>query len=248
MYEEVAFTHAFQPIINIEQEKTVACEVLLRGINGDPPAHVFSKIDQKNLIAFDQYSREKALNLASQLGIDCSLTLNFTPGSILFDEGSYVEKTIDIAKSLGFNPDQLVLEITESEFIYDLIRLTDIVNKLRSKNVVIAIDDFGAGYAGLKMLADIQPDIIKIDMNLLRNISVSGPRQSIIRAIYNVCEDLGIDILAEGVETEAELTFLHNIGINIYQGFLFAKPGFEHLPKITIPPQFISKDFQHSSV
>nr|WP_067293605.1 EAL domain-containing protein [Marinobacterium profundum] len=229
MFEEMEFTHAFQPIVSIEKGEIISYEVLLRGINNEPPFSVFNKVKKKDLINFDQYNREKALTFAARLGLNCSINLNFTPGSVLFDGGSNVLKTIFKAKELGFSSKQLVIEITENEFITSLDVLSDVLNKIRKEKVVIAIDDFGAGYAGLNMLADIQPDIIKIDMSLLRNINENGPRQSIVRALDNVCLDLGIDILAEGVETEAEFNWLKNIGIDIYQGYYFAKPAFECL-------------------
>lgn len=98
---------------------------------------------------------------------------------------------------------------------------------------VIAIDDFGAGYSGLNLLADIQPDWIKLDMYLLRNIEQHGARQSIVKAICSVCLDLGIDVLAEGVETLEELRFLEKLDISLYQGYFFAKPGFETLPTVS---------------
>lgn len=230
MFEDIAFSHAFQPIIDIEQEKIISYEVLLRGKNNEPPGYIFDKIHQSQFMAFDQFSREKALTLAAKLGVSCNINLNFTPGSILFEDGSYVTKTIQKAKSLGFTPRQLTLEITESELVNDMGEFSDILNHARRENAFLAIDDFGAGYAGLNMLADVQPDLVKIDMSLLRGVDSHGPRQAIISAINNVCLDLGIDVLAEGVETEKEFYFLQKLGISIYQGYLFAKPAFEELP------------------
>ena len=110
--------------------------------------------------------------------------------------------------------------------------LCRILNKVRREKISIAIDDFGAGYAGLNLLASIQPDILKIDMSLLRGISECGPRQAIVRAIYNMSIDLGIELLAEGVEQESEYKWLRDLGISLYQGYLFGKPEFERLPTV----------------
>ena len=99
----------------------------------------------------------------------------------------------------------------------------------------MAIDDFGAGYSGLNLLADFQPDQIKLDMKLIRGIEWHGPRQAIVRAINQICLDLGIDVIAEGVETELEYAWLASQGIHLYQGYLFAKPGFESFPKVHYP-------------
>ena len=90
-----------------------------------------------------------------------------------------------------------------------------------------AIDDFGAGYAGLNLLADFQPDIVKIDMDLVRNINDSKPKQAIVEGIIHMCRKLKIKVLAEGVETKAERDFLVVSGITLLQGYFFCKPAFE---------------------
>jgi EAL domain-containing protein (putative c-di-GMP-specific phosphodiesterase class I) len=99
----------------------------------------------------------------------------------------------------------------------------------------VAIDDFGAGYSGLNLLADFQPDQIKLDMKLVHGIECCGPRQAIVRAIDQACRDLGIDIIAEGVETVEEYTWLANQDIGLFQGYLFAKPAFESFPPVHYP-------------
>ncbi len=90
-----------------------------------------------------------------------------------------------------------------------------------------AIDDFGAGFAGLNLLADFQPDIVKLDMDLVRQIDRSRPRQAIVRGVSRICEELGIRIIAEGVETLDECLCLQGMGIRLMQGYLFGKPQFE---------------------
>lgn len=232
MFDSVRFSHAFQPIIDIEKKAIVSYEVLLRGPNGEPPFFVFDQIANDDLICFDEYNREHALTFVASKGIHCSLNLNYTPSAMLQDDGLSVIETIGKAKELGFLANQLVVEIVESERIEDYKELARILNKLRKEQVVIALDDFGAGYAGLNMLADVQPDLIKIDMALIRNIHENGPRQSIVRAIHNVCQDLAIDVLAEGVETLEEFAWLRKSNITLYQGYLFARPAFEQLEDV----------------
>ena len=99
----------------------------------------------------------------------------------------------------------------------------------------MAIDDFGAGYSGLNLLTDFQPDQIKLDMKLIRGIEHHGPRQAIVHAIDQVCRDLGIDVIAEGVETAEEYAWLANEGVQLFQGYLFAKPAFESFPPVHYP-------------
>jgi len=229
----IEYTHAFQPIVDIDSEEVVSYEVLLRGKNNEPPDVIFDRMAGQGLMDFDQASRERAIRLAVRCGVECSLNLNFTPGSVLFEDGRYVTDTIAAARSEGVRAEQLVLEITESEAINTSDDFMRVLDMMRRAGVTIAIDDFGSGYAGLNLLADVQPDWIKLDMHLLKGIERNGARQSIVRAISHVCLDLGIDVLAEGVETEGEFAFLRKLGISLYQGFLFARPGFECLPDVS---------------
>lgn len=116
--------------------------------------------------------------------------------------------------------------------IVDVQSFRAAIAKYREADVRIAIDDFGAGYSGLNMLADFQPDIVKLDLKLVRNIDSHGPRQAIVRAVTQCCADLGIDLIAEGVESIAEYRFLKRAGIQMFQGYLFAKPVFQQLPLV----------------
>ena len=95
-----------------------------------------------------------------------------------------------------------------------------------------AIDDFGAGYAGLTLLSEFQPDIIKIDMELVRNIDTSLAKQAIVRGIVSMCATLDIRVLAEGIETPQERDLLHKAGIDLMQGYLFCRPAFKALGTI----------------
>jgi EAL domain-containing protein (putative c-di-GMP-specific phosphodiesterase class I) len=105
------------------------------------------------------------------------------------------------------------------------------MNSYRARGLRVAIDDFGAGYSGLNLLAEFQPDAIKLDIQLVRDIESKGPRQAIVRAVIQACDDLGIEVVAEGVESEAEYRWFKRIGVRLFQGYYFCRPGFESLPK-----------------
>jgi len=113
-----------------------------------------------------------------------------------------------------------------------------LMNEYRGLGVKVAIDDFGAGYSGLNLLANFQPDQIKLDMFLVRGIEGHGPRQAIVRATCQACRDLGIDVIAEGVETVEEYAWLMHAGVRLFQGYLLAKPGFESFPPVHYPESF----------
>jgi EAL domain-containing protein (putative c-di-GMP-specific phosphodiesterase class I) len=117
--------------------------------------------------------------------------------------------------------------MTEGEPFRDHNHLENIFTCYKDIGFKTAIDDFGAGYAGLNLLADFQPDLIKLDMALIRNVHHDPKRQAIVDGINYVCRKLDIDVIAEGVETYEEYSTLYKIGIRLFQGFYFKKPQFQ---------------------
>jgi len=160
--------------------------------------------------------------------------INFLPNAV-YHPATCFRATLEAARKHGVATSQLILEITENEEVVDKEHLKSIIREYRRQGFKTAIDDFGAGYAGLNLLAEFQPDIIKLDMVLVRAIDTDPVRQAIVRGILGVCHALGIETIAEGVETQAEFNALHAMGISLYQGFLFARPGFESLPEVAWP-------------
>jgi EAL domain-containing protein (putative c-di-GMP-specific phosphodiesterase class I) len=171
------------------------------------------------------------------LQIGCHLNLNFVPHS-LHSSAASILSTLEAAKRSHLPIERIVLEVTEGEAIADQSRFAEFINEYRGLGLKVAIDDFGAGYSGLNLLANFQPDQIKLDMALVRSIESHGPRQAIVRAICQACYELGIDVIAEGVETVEEYRWLANTGVRLFQGYLFAKPGFESFPTIHYPANF----------
>lgn len=119
------------------------------------------------------------------------------------------------------------LKITEGEQIQDLPHLANIFREYRRFGFRTAIDDFGAGYAGLNLLSDHQPVIIKIDMNLVHGIDISKPKQAIVNGIVSIYAALNVRVPAEGIETAAERDFLRDAGIDLMQGYLFCRPALQ---------------------
>jgi EAL domain-containing protein (putative c-di-GMP-specific phosphodiesterase class I) len=114
----------------------------------------------------------------------------------------------------------------------DVAHVENIIRAYRELGFWTALDDFGAGYAGLGLLARMQPDLIKIDMELLRDIHQSHAKQVIVAGIVAMARQLGIEVLAEGVECEEELLVLRATGIALFQGYYFAKPALMALPAV----------------
>ncbi len=225
------FTMAFQPIVNCSNESIYGYEALVRGLNNESAFSVISKVNDKNRYLFDQLCRVKAISLASKLNITSMLSINFLPNAIYTPERC-IRTTFEAAKQYDFPSQRIMFEFTEVEKIDDTSHVKRIVDYYQSLGFKTAMDDFGAGYSGLNLLADFQTDIIKLDMALIRNIDSNKVRQAIVKNCLTMFNELNITALAEGIETYEEYAWLRDAGIELMQGYYFAKPGFERLPDI----------------
>lgn len=230
-----AFSFAFQPILDVAGGTIASYEALVRGVDGEPAAQVLQRVGAEDRHGFDEVIRRSAVELACRLGLACDLHLNFLPLSVETSRTS-ISSTLEAAARCGLAPSRIVLEVLESEIISDYDGFVRAVNAHRALGLRTAIDDFGAGYAGLNLLAEFLPDAIKLDRNLIHQVECKGPRQAIIRGVLGTCRALGIDVIAEGVESKAEFAWLREAGITLFQGNLFAEPAFERLPPARFPP------------
>lgn len=228
---EFQFEYAYQPIVDLSRREIVAHEALVRGPNGESAYSVLSQVNETNRYQFDQACRIKAIKGAAELGMMELLSINFLPNAVYRPEAC-IQTTFAAAKEHRFPIEQIIFEVTEGEQVSDRPHLVNIFREYRRFGFHTAIDDFGAGYAGLNLLAEFQPDIIKIDMDLVRGIDQSEPKQVIVGGIVSICQSLGIKVLAEGIETAAERDCLRAAGIDLMQGYLFCKPVFQGLGRI----------------
>lgn len=225
------FDYAYQPIVDITTRRVFAHEALVRGANGEGAASVLAQVNDDNRYRFDQACRVKAIKGAHALGMQEALSINFLPNAVYKPEVC-IRTTLETARATGFPLDRIIFEVTEGERVEDGVWFAQILREYKRTGFKTAIDDFGAGYAGLKLLADFQPDIIKIDMDLVRGIEGSRPRQAIVRGLMRLCEDMGILVIAEGIETPAERDFLADEGVRLMQGYLFGRPAFQALATV----------------
>ena len=234
------FTHAFQPIVDCTSGTVWAYEALLRGPANESAAVMMSGLDAESLHRLDRESRTAAMSMASRLGMTACLSVNAMAQSFGDVDGP-AGAMLAHATACGLSLDRIIVELTECEAIADRSLFRATVEEYRALGVQLAIDDFGAGHSGLNLLADFQPDILKLDMGLVRNIGSNGPRQSIVRAIIQVCEDLAIDVVAEGVESVDEFAWFEGEGVRLFQGYLFARPRFEALPEVQFPARGLGR-------
>lgn len=231
---DFSFTMAFQPIVDWNQKTVYSHEALVRGNSGESAYSILSKVNATNRYQFDQACRIKAIQLASQIQIPSYLNINFLPNAIYQPE-TCIRTTLEASREFQFPLNRLVFELTEGEEVQDHDHIIKIFKAYKQYGFLTAIDDFGSGYSGLNLLAKFQPDLIKLDMELIRNIHLNPVAQKLTNAIAGVCREIGIAVIAEGVETLEELKVLVDMGIHLYQGYLFSKPAFESAGVVHFP-------------
>jgi len=228
---DIEFSFAFQPIVDIETRTVFSQEALVRGPAGESASSVLDRLTDETRYRFDQACRVKIVKMASELGIPSNVNINFYPNAVYKPE-LCIRTTLAAAAEYGFPVERIIFEVTEGEEISDHAHLLAIIKTYQKLGFRTAIDDFGAGYAGLNLLSEFQPDYIKLDIKLVNGIDTSRPRQAIVKGIVQVCQDLSIAIIAEGVERREEYQWLKDAGICLFQGYHFARPSFESIQDV----------------
>lgn len=224
------FSMAFQPIVDIERRQVFAHEALVRGPKGEGAGSVLSAVDEGNRYAFDQQCRVKAIELASRLDLtasDARLSINFMPNAV-YEPRACIRATLAACKTFDLPAERIIFEFTEGEAL-DVAHLENILKTYREIGFMTAIDDFGAGHSGLNLLAKMQPDIVKIDMDLIRGIDTDRAKQVILKHLVAMLGELKVTVVCEGIETEEELKTVRDTGVTLIQGYRLAKPSFERL-------------------
>lgn len=215
---------AFQPIVCWSARGTVGYEALARtNVAAFPhPGVLFQAADRLGrLPELGRAIRARVAAKADTAPNGTTLFVNLHP-SDLGDEELFSPRA-----PLTRVADRVILEMPEGAPLHDDADVAERVSRLRKLGYRIALDDMGAGYAGLASFATLEPDVVKIDISLVRGVDVTPTKQKLVRSIVALCRDLGKSIIAEGVETNAERQALVTQGCDLFQGFLFARPGFQ---------------------
>jgi len=229
----IPFSMAFQPIVDLESQTVYAHEALVRGMQGEGAYSILSQVNDGNKYAFDQQCRTKAIELAAGLGAkdtSSKISINFMPNAV-YEPRACIRLTLAAAMRVGLPLNRIIFEFTEAEEV-DTAHLLNILRSYKDMGFLTAIDDFGAGHSGLNLLANFQPDIVKLDMGLIRGIDQDRSRRIVVKHTIAMLNDFGIQPVCEGVETAEELKALQDIGVTLVQGYLFGRPAFESL----VPP------------
>lgn len=218
----------FQPIVDLNTRRTVGFEALARWSDRDlgtvSPVTFIPIAEERGIIGpLSQLLLRKAAEAACEWPDDIFLSFNLSP-SQLVDHNTALQ-ILTILKHTGLNPRRLQIEITETGLMNDPASARKIVDDLRGLGICVSLDDFGTGQSSLGRLRNFHFDKLKIDRAFVSSILTDRPSEHIIRAILAMCEGLGMDVVAEGIEQDAQAERLVEFGCTGGQGFLFGKPG-----------------------
>lgn len=222
----------YQPIICYSQRRVIGHEALVRSTDGmlNQPSALFDAAERVGqLVELGRAIRAHAAKGMSDVA-DLELLFVNLHTQDLLDDTLFSADT-----RLARVADRVVLEITERASLHDVRDAHALISRLRKLGYRLAVDDLGAGYAGLTSFALLEPDVVKVDMSLVRGVDHVHMKQKLVRSMVQLCSELGIMLIAEGVETRDELRSLVDLGCDVFQGFLFARPG----------PAFPEVDWSH---
>lgn len=232
IFEDNNIRSYFQPIVGLKTRSIFAFEALCRGPENSPlysPANLFSVATEHHcLLEMDLMARHKAIQTFSDEVEThqnmAKLFLNISVSSLV-NPSHQSGLTLDCLKEAGLNLGQVVIEITELQPVEDNRLFLNAIQHYRKMGFKVAIDDLGSGYNGLKLWSEVKPDFVKIDKHFISNIDKQADKYRFMETIVTLANSLGTKIIAEGVETEAELQILEKLGVDFVQGFLLKKPS-----------------------
>ena len=226
---------AFQPVVDLETMSVFGYEALARSEISEF-AHPMDLLRAAMRAGFLGELGRGLRHMALHGCPTHPLLLNIHPNE--FDEGWLVRPDDPIA----FHDHDVYLEITESVPLSHYRYCHSVLREIRSKGVRIAIDDLGAGYSNFKYIADLEPDLVKLDRELIAGVTRQSRLHKLVSSIVTLCNDQGARVVAEGIETEDELNAVIDTGAHYGQGFYLARPA-RHPPTIHVPPGIITGNY-----
>jgi EAL domain-containing protein (putative c-di-GMP-specific phosphodiesterase class I) len=212
----------FQPIVSWSDRKVISFEALVRSREPtmpNAPALIGAAERLRCMPELGRAIRKQVALAAAHLAPGCGIFVNVHSAELL--DGDLFDAAAPLSQFAG----RVTLEVTERVSLDAVPDVRERVAALRSLGYSIALDDLGAGYAGLTSLAQLEPDLVKLDMSLTRAIDTSPTQQILVRSMASLCREMGTGFIVEGVETEGELRTLLALGVDLFQGYLFARPG-----------------------
>jgi len=230
MIENEQFTSYFQPIVSLENTCQIyGYESLLRGIDTQgniiSPGPIIQLATEAGILPqLDRIARLSSILNFSRYQLDGKIFINFAP-TALYDPISCLRSTVEAIERAGISYQQVVFEVVESDSPHDLTHLKAVLRYYRDAGFLIALDDIGSGYSSLNLLHQLRPDLMKLDMELIRNVHLDPYKAWITEKLLEIAQKLNILTVAEGVECLDELNWLRERGANFAQGYFIAKPS-----------------------
>lgn len=229
----------FQPIVEAATRKIYGYEALSRGVLPDGslmnPGTLFGQAKAMDLLFYlDRVCREASIRAAAKAGITEKLFINFVPTAI-YEPSLCLQTTARVLAEEGLDSSQVVFEVVETERVEDFDHLNQILDYYRSRGYSTALDDIGSGYSDIPSLLRLRPNYMKIDMNIIRDIHLDPQKQAVLDAFISQGKQIGLKVLAEGIETAEEYTYIAGKDIDLMQGYLFGAPQAEPVREVSLP-------------
>jgi len=218
----------FQPILDMNAETFIGFEGLIRGPEGSPlraPTELFCTARQCGLsLEVEMLCRQVVLEASADLKLPGRLFLNVSPG-VLVHPGFRDGQTLRYMERLGITPDRVTIEITEHEICHDMDAMREALLHYRRMGFKIALDDLGEGFASLRLWSELHPEFVKIDKHFVRGVESDPLKRQFLKSFQQIADGSGCQIIAEGIETEAEFLTVKSLGIALGQGYLIGRPA-----------------------
>lgn len=226
----------FQPIMDFSSGSFIGFEGLIRGPGNSPmhsPANLFCAARQQGLsLEIEMLSRHVVLESFAAQGLPGKIFLNVSPETLThpsFRNG----QTLAYLEEVGIDPKRVIIEITENQPAFDFEAMRNAMLHYRGMGFQIAMDDLGAGFSSLRLWSELRPEYVKIDMHFVQGVNSDPLKQQFLRSIQQIAQSSGTQVIAEGIETDAEFRVVRDIGIACGQGYFIARPS--HTPPLNTP-------------
>ena len=238
--EKEEILSVFQPIVSLRDGSVLGYEALSRGPKGtamESPDMLFQVAEEiQEIWELERLCRSKALSALQSANVNTVLFLNVNP-SVIEDAKFQKGFTREYLRQFGMDPDHVIFEITERTAFTNMSEFMEAIHYYKGQAYKIAIDDAGAGYSGLNLISDVRPHFLKLDMQLIRGIDQNTVKQALVRSMQEFAKITGTNLIAEGIETRAELETLIHIGVHYGQGYFIKRPA----PDIAPPELSVSE-------
>ena len=236
----------FQPIIHMQSGEIIGYEGLIRGPSDSPlhaPMNLFKVARAHDLtLEVEHLCRQVVLERFAELQLPGKLFLNVSPECLLLRNARHGE-TLEYIEHIGINPDRVIIELTENQPTYDYELMREAVLHYRNMGFQIAIDDLGEGFSSLRLWSELRPEYVKIDMHFIQGINHDPVKLQFVRSIQEIAEKSGTLVIAEGIEAQAELLVLRDLGVAFGQGYHLGRPNM--VPARALPAEVVQALGRH---